>query len=68
MSEKKNSEENFHCRVNFSFGCENLFPAGGHERVSLPTQRITSIRIGNEVDFTPQHSSSGIGGRRGGGS
>lgn len=62
MSGRKNSEENFLCRVNFSFSHENLFPAGGHERVSLPTQHITSIRIGNEVDFTPQHSSSGIGG------
>lgn len=25
-------------------------------------RHITSIRIGNEVDFTPQHSSYGIGG------
>lgn len=65
MSVRKNSKGNFRCRDNFSFGCENLFPAGGHERVLLPTQHITSIRIGNEVDFTPQHSSSGIRGWEG---
>jgi len=27
-----NSEGKFGCWVNFSFGCENLSPAGGHER------------------------------------
>jgi len=62
MNVKEHSEGNFRCRDNFSFGCKNLFSAGGHERVSLPTQHITSIRIGNEVDFTSQHSSSRIEG------
>lgn len=38
----------FLSRVNLFFVCEDACPGGGHEKVSLRTRCITSIRIGNE--------------------
>lgn len=50
-----------------ALAARNLFPAGGHEKISLRTQHITPIRIGNEVDFTPPALFLPGGEERGGG-